>query len=62
VGSDVEEMSLVREGNEWLIDLEERYRPAVEMLRLIGRQDADSAAADTTPPDTRAADTTSAAP
>lgn len=35
VGNAVEEIPVVREGNEWRVDLEGRYAPAVEMLRLI---------------------------
>lgn len=40
----VEEIGVVRHGDEWRIDLEDRYAPAVEMLRLIA---SESAAADT---------------
>ncbi len=52
VGAVVEEIPVVRAGDEWRIDLEERYAPAIEMLRLIAAEDP----ADTTgaPPDTAA--------
>lgn len=47
-----EEIPVVRQGNEWRIDLVERYRPAIDMLRLIAREEAaaDTAAADTAAP------------
>jgi uncharacterized protein DUF4878 len=45
VASTVEEIPLVRQENEWRIDLEERYRPAVELLWLMAQEEA---AADTT--------------
>ncbi len=38
VAGAVEEMSVIRAGNEWRIDLEDRYAPAVEMLRLIAAE------------------------
>lgn len=38
VGGSVEEIPVVRTGNEWRIDLEARYAPAIEMLRLIDRE------------------------
>jgi len=51
IQGEVEDMQVVRAGDEWRIDLEERYAPAVEMLRLLAGQ-----AADTVSPDTAAAD------
>jgi hypothetical protein len=48
VDGSVEEMPVVRQDNAWRIDLEARYRPAVEMLRLIAQEQA----ADTTRGDT----------
>ena len=52
VAGTVEEILVVRQGNEWRIDLVERYRPAIEMLRLIAHEvaAADTAAADAAVP------------
>jgi hypothetical protein len=49
VGGTVEEIQVLRQENEWRIDLEERYAPAIEMLRLIAEETPDTTgAADTT--------------
>ena len=52
VDGSVEEMPVVRQDDAWRIDLEARYRPAVEMLRMIAQEQAavaDSLARDTLP-------------
>ena len=53
VAASVEEIPVVRAGDEWKIDLEERYAPAIEMLRLIAAEepvpDTTGASPDTTP-------------
>jgi hypothetical protein len=41
----VEEIPVVRVEDEWRLDLEERYAPAVEMLRLVARELPDTAPA-----------------
>jgi hypothetical protein len=50
VGGVVEEFPLLRQDNEWRIDLAAKYAPAVEMLRLIEEEEADTpSTADTVP-------------
>ena len=51
VGGTVEQIEVVRQDNEWRIDMEERYAPAVEMLRLIAEETPDTLGA----PDTAGA-------
>jgi hypothetical protein len=49
IGGVVEEIPVVRQDNEWRIDLAAKYAPAVEMLRLIQDEGTGVAPPDTTP-------------
>ena len=58
----VEEIPVVRQDNQWRIDLAAKYAPAVEMMRMIEEEGTGVGSPDTASPDTARPDTTSPPP